>query len=648
MSAGQSRADITDERRGKAAAAASPGVPEQQPARLVATLPLLWNLLVRAGIRPLHLAIASGVSIGVALLEAISVSLLVPLLHGVIAGDFHFAARYPFVGDISRWSAARFGVSQDSSLLFVLTAVTFIASAAHIGLEAASSAMAIRHARAIAHQLRVLIFDRYLSFGHWFFARANVGHLTTVLTTLTARVATELRNVNQNITDSLVLLAYFAVMFWISWPVTLAVLVLLPLALLAGSRLVESIARSSMQDMAASKRLARHAFNVLSCIELVKAQSREPHELREFTVSSEALAQHEVQLELRRRLVGQGQQLMVLSVLLLLVVTTGVLAVRGHARVVAGSLVYVYLLRRVSTRFGVVNQLRASVAAMAGPVAEIASILQESGHQPRTEGARPFAGLQEAIKFENVSFAYTEGVPVLRHVSFSVPRGATTALVGRTGAGKTTLVRLLLRFYDQDDGAITVDGLDLREFRSESLRGHIALVSQDTLMLHATIRENLTYGLDNVSPAALADALERSRLADFVRRLPDGLDTQVGDRGTALSGGERQRIAIARAMLKRAEILVLDEATSALDGVTEQAIQDAIAELLHGTTSIVIAHRPSTIQRADHVVILDGGQVVEQGRPADLLRGHSILSEYWKDGTISLGGLRTASADHGT
>ena len=168
-------------------------------ARLGATLPLLWNLLVRAGIRPLHLAIASGVSIGVALLEAISVSLLVPLLHGVIAGDFHFAARYPLVGDISRWSAARFGVSQDSSLLFVLTAVTFIASAAHIGLEAASSAMAIRHARAIAHQLRVLIFDRYLSFGHWFFARANVGHLTTVLTTLTTRVATELRNVNQRL-----------------------------------------------------------------------------------------------------------------------------------------------------------------------------------------------------------------------------------------------------------------------------------------------------------------------------------------------------------------------------------------------------------------------------------------------------------------
>ena len=427
-------------------------------------------------------------------------------------------------------------------------------------------------------------------------------------------------------------------MFWISWPVTLAVLVLLPLALAAGSRLIESIARSSLQDVAASKHLGQHVFNVLSCIELVKAQSREQHELRDFTASSEALARHEVQLELRRRLVGQGQQMMVLGVLLLLVVASGVLAMRGHARGVAGSLVYVYMLRRVSTRFGVVNELRASVAAMTGPVAEITRILQETADRPRTDGARPFASLQEAIRFETVSFAYTVGVPVLRDVSFSVPRGATTALIGHTGAGKTTLVRLLLRFYDPDDGAVTVDGVDLREFRSESLRRHIALVSQDTLMLHATIRENLTYGLDNVSPSALEDALERARLADLVRQLPHGLDTQVGDRGTALSGGERQRIAIARAMLKRAEILVLDEATSALDAVTEQAIQDAIAELLRGTMSIVIAHRLSTIQRADQIVVLNGGQVVEQGRPADLLHGRSGLPDHWKGGTVSRAG----------
>ena len=510
MSFGQPRAAPAE-----GVSAGSPAVPEQKSAGLLATLPLLWDLLVRAGIRPSHLAIASSLSIGVALLEAISVSLLVPLLHGVIAGDFQFAAHYPFLRDITAWSAARFGVSLDSCLLFVFTSVTFIASAARIGLEATSSAMAIRHARAIAHQLRILVFERYLSFGHWFFSRANVGHLTMVLTTLTTRAATELRNVNQNITDSLVLIAYFAVMFWISWPVTLAVLVLLPLALAAGSRLIESIARSSLQDVAASKRLGQHVFNVLSCIELVKAQSREQHELRDFTVSSEALARHEVQLELRRRLVGQGQQLMVLGVLLLLVVASGVLAMRGHARGVAGSLVYVYMLRRVSTRFGVVNELRASVAAMTGPVAEIARILQETADRPRTDGARPFASLQEAIRFETVSFAYTAGVPVLRDVSFSVPRGATTALIGRTGAGKTTLVRLLLRFYDPDDGAVTVDGVDLREFRSESLRRHIALVSQDTLMLHATIRENLTYGLDNVSPSALADALERARLADL-------------------------------------------------------------------------------------------------------------------------------------
>jgi len=325
---------------------------------------------------------------------------------------------------------------------------------------------------------------------------------------------------------------------------------------------------------------------------------------------------------------------MVLSVLLLLVVAGGVLALNGGARGVAGSLVYAYMLRRVARRFRVINELRASVAALTGPIGEITRILQKTPDRPRTDGTRPFPGLREAIRFENVSFSYTSGVPVLRQVGFDVPRGATTALIGRTGAGKTTLIRLLLRFYDPEEGAVTVDGVDLREFRTESLRRQIALVSQDTLMLHATIRDNLTYGLDSVSPSALADALERARLADLIRRLPHGLDTQVGDRGTALSGGERQRIAIARAMLKRAEILVLDEATSALDAVTEQTIQAAIAELLHGTTSIVIAHRLSTIQRADHIVVLDGGQIVEQGAPGDLLHAGVGLPDHWKGAPV--------------
>jgi subfamily B ATP-binding cassette protein MsbA len=269
---------------------------------------------------------------------------------------------------------------------------------------------------------------------------------------------------------------------------------------------------------------------------------------------------------------------------------------------------------------------------MAGPVAEITRILQRSADRPHVDGVRPFPGLRDEIRFDAVAFAYTQEVPVVRDVSFSVPRGTTTALIGHTGAGKTTLIRLLLRFYDPDQGAVTIDGVDVREFQADSLRRHIALVSQDTLMLHATIRENLTYGLDGVTPAALDDALERARLANLVRRLPQGLDTQVGDRGTTLSGGERQRIAIARAMLKRADILVLDEATSALDAVTEQAIQDAIAELLHGTTSIVIAHRLSTIQRADQIVVLEGGRVVQQGTAADLLRGAGNLAHYWTGG----------------
>jgi ABC-type multidrug transport system fused ATPase/permease subunit len=362
----------------------------------------------------------------------------------------------------------------------------------------------------------------------------------------------------------------------------------------------------------------------------VKAQGREPDELREFAASSRSVAHDEVQLDLQRHLVGQGQQLTVLIVLLLLVVVTGALVMNGHARGVAGSLVFVYLLRRVSSQFGVLSGLRSAVAAMSGPVAEITRILQEEDARGPADGTRPLSHVVHGIRFEHVAFAYRPGVPVLRDVTFDIARGATTALVGRTGAGKTTIIRLLLRFYDPESGLITIDGVDLRELRLASLRRAIALVSQDVPMLHASLRENLIYGVPDVTDAGLARALERARLADLIARLPEGLETRVGDRGATLSGGERQRVAIARALLKDAELLVLDEATSALDVRTEQQIQEAIGEVLRGRTAVVIAHRLSTIRHADQIVVLEAGQVIEQGRPRDLLAGESRFGEYWR------------------
>jgi ABC-type multidrug transport system fused ATPase/permease subunit len=228
-------------------------------------------------------------------------------------------------------------------------------------------------------------------------------------------------------------------------------------------------------------------------------------------------------------------------------------------------------------------------------------------------------------------FGYKEGRDVLRGLSFTVEKGTVTALVGPTGAGKTTIISLLLRYYDCPPETVFLDDTDIRDFTSASLRSHMAFVSQETLLFHDTLRANITYGLGSVPEDRLEDVVTRARLRDFVRSLPQGLDTLIGDRGVKLSGGEKQRVSIARALLKGADILILDEATSSLDSKTEKLIQEAIEEAIRGKTAIVIAHRLSTIRNADKIVVIEDGRCVEEGRLEELLAKKGRFAEYWEE-----------------
>ena len=233
--------------------------------------------------------------------------------------------------------------------------------------------------------------------------------------------------------------------------------------------------------------------------------------------------------------------------------------------------------------------------------------------------ARPLATLRGEVEFDNVTFQYGERNPILRNVSVHVPAGGSLAIVGRSGSGKSTLANLLPRFYDPTQGALRVDGYNLRDVRLQDLRSRIGMVMQETFLFNMTVADNLRFGRKDASDDELEAAARMAAAHDFIVELPQGYDTLIGDRGVRLSGGQRQRIAIARALLVRPAILVLDEATSSVDTRTDRAIQRALEQLMQERTTIVIAHRLSTIRRVDQIIVLEGGRVVARGTHAELL-----------------------------
>ena len=235
-------------------------------------------------------------------------------------------------------------------------------------------------------------------------------------------------------------------------------------------------------------------------------------------------------------------------------------------------------------------------------------------------GAREMPATHRVIEFRNLSFEYNRGVPVLKNINLTVPQGQIVALVGNSGGGKTTLASLLPRFYDPTDGAILVDGTDIRDFTLKSLRQNIGVVFQDNFLFAGTIRENIMLGNNDATPQQLEAAVKMACLDDFIHGLKDGLDTQIGERGILLSGGQKQRVAIARAFLKNAPILILDEATSALDNKSEAVVQRAIENLMRDKTVFVIAHRLSTIRNASKIVVVNQGEIVESGTHDELMQ----------------------------
>jgi ATP-binding cassette subfamily B protein/subfamily B ATP-binding cassette protein MsbA len=434
------------------------------------------------------------------------------------------------------------------------------------------------------------------------------------------------------------LLLTIAILTYMSWRLALMMLLVLPVLGISSYlylRRVRPIYRSIREDYS---QIDARVSETFGGIRVVRAFRREQREEKNYAVGHHTAIRKSLRAT-RTELVLEAVWGLLIPATTLMLVFYGGLQVRAGLATLGGIFAFqiyaVLLLQPVWQIVQSVSQTQKSLAAME----RIFGVLEMPPDKPDAPDATTADKRVSEIRFEHVDFAYRPGFPVIRDFTLSVAGGATVALVGPSGAGKTTLTDLVARFHDPTAGAIYLNGVDLRKLRLESYRGLLAVVQQDTFLFDGTVRDNIAYGRRSASEAEVIEAARQANADGFIQQLPQGYETMIGERGVKLSGGQRQRLSIARAMLADPAILILDEATSNLDTESEQLIQAALDTLLANRTTFVIAHRLSTITHADLIVVMENGRIVESGRHAELMERRGLYWEMVERQRRSMGGL---------
>ena len=589
----------------------------------------LLRLMRAVGMNPMKLILPMFCSLIAGAFEGISMGLLIPLLQGFLSRDFSFIQNIPVLSDAVEILRNYVAITDRS--LFIFIVVLFFVAVLLKGILRYASVMGMIYIGSwTLDRLRKEIFKRYLRFGKLYFDRTSVGYHTTMIAQYTSNVVRPLFTTDKYISAVFSIAAYLVTMLLISWKLTLIALPAFLIVHLLMTFVIRRIAQTSREITIQNAALSRKSVDIFSSIPLVQSFNSQDAEQRAFSKISDHKAQLDVRDNALQQLVFPFQETITLIAAIGLFMGMLYLLVLEGEATPSAFIVYFYLVINAGTKLGMVTGLRSNLASSLGALEEVEKIFDDGDKETVPDGTRSFTGLQKGIDFRSARFTYTDR-EVLKGVTFSIPRGGMTAIVGPTGAGKSTITHLLLRFYDAPPGAIFVDDVDIRDYKIDKLRDHMALVSQETFLLHDTMRANIAYGMEDASEGEIADAVRRARLDELIQRLPEGLETVIGDRGVRLSGGEKQRVSIARALLRGADILILDEATSALDSHTESLIQEAIEDARAGKTAIVIAHRLSTIKHADNIVVLENGRVVEEGTLDALLKKDAKFASYWRE-----------------
>jgi subfamily B ATP-binding cassette protein MsbA len=481
----------------------------------------------------------------------------------------------------------------------------------------------------VVTDLRKRLYEHLHRLGFRYFSDKRLGEITSRLTNDVGSVRTALTNaLPQTITVTFSLLGSIALMIMLNWRLSLIVFLTVPVVTLLtryfGGK-IRKLSRDIQDDLADSTAVAEDA---LGAIRIVKAFAREVYEVGRYSKSVENLFQTSRRKIWLTSLFWSGISVMFMTTLVIIFWYGGLEVLAG--RLTTGDLVaFIFYAFSISRSISQMSRLYTDINTAVGASDRIFELLDEIPEIKDAKDAVQIENIDGQVAFDNVWFAYDEGRPVLKDINLEIRAGETVAVVGPSGAGKTTLINLIPRFFDPQKGRILIDGTDIRNILKKSLREQIAIVPQDVHLFGTSIKENIRYGKLDATDEEIRQAAADANALEFIDQVPEGLDARVGEKGVKLSGGQRQRLAIARALLKNPGILLLDEATSSLDSESEAQVQEALERLMKNRTTFIIAHRLSTVQHADRIVVIEQGEIVQQGSHEELLAQGGLYKQLY-------------------
>lgn len=478
----------------------------------------------------------------------------------------------------------------------------------------------------LVDNLRKRIFQQLEAQTLNYFSHKKSGELVNILTSEMERIRQIFGGLAFLITRSFTLIVYSISLFILSWKLTIVSILLFSLLAVALSTLNKQIRERSFAITSANDNFTARVLEFIEGIRTIHAFSTQEFERNRYYQASEKIVntwKSVYWISLIVKPLAESISTLILISMIIVALSTGLMKV-------SALLTFFFVLFRIIPMTQDLNGVVAFLSTQAGAVENIKDLLKPDDKIYFQNGALRFPGFRRSIDLVSVDFDYSLNQRVLHNITLSIKQGEMTALIGSSGAGKTTLADLIPRFHDATDGYVYIDEVDIRKFDINSLRSKIAVVSQNTFIFNTSVWNNIAYGTPTATEAEIKESARLANALEFILEMPEGFDTQLGDRGVRLSGGQRQRIAIARALLKNPEILILDEATSALDSVSERLIQESLEKLSVGRTVIAIAHRLSTIAKADKVVVLEQGKIVEQGAYQELLQQRGKFWQYYQ------------------